>query len=416
MSIQNKLSDTAIKNLKPQDARFKICDGDKLWLIVFPTGIKSWRFIWKDNGKSHELTIGQYPAISLKLARKERDRLNSLVAQGIDPIEQSKMLKMAVEQEAMNASLTFKKVALEWYDAKTSANSEKTRQGIMGRLNNHVFPFIGDKPIKEVTFADLKAIVRRLESMHRSDMPLRVTQVLTRIFRYARINEYIDNNIAADISAIRDARARHIPRPAIIDTDGVAQLLRDIDAYRTRATPQVYAALKMVPYVALRSGELLGGRWSEINWDEGVWHIPAERMKMKRPHTVPLSKQVIDILKTLRKFSLGEYMFESFGRNRGNPISREALIRALRSMGYAKDEMCIHGFRSIFRSLGMENGYPEHLIEKQLSHINADSTIAAYDRAEYLEKRKTMMQQWADYLDSLRDAAPNTQADHVSQQ
>ncbi len=416
MSIQNKLSDRSIKNLKAAPKRYKVGDGDKLWLYVLPSGAKVWRILWKERGAQQDYTVGEYPAISLKQAREERDRVNTLLAQGIDPREERRNAIAAAEQAEQGRQLTFKKVALEWYDAKTSANSEKTRQGIMGRLNNHVFPFIGDKPIKEVTFADLKAIVRRLESMHRSDMPLRVTQVLTRIFRYARINEYIDNNIAADISAIRDARARHIPRPAIIDTDGVAQLLRDIDAYRTRATPQVYAALKMVPYVALRSGELLGGRWSEINWDEGVWHIPAERMKMKRPHTVPLSKQVIDILNTLRKFSLGEYMFESFGRNRGNPISREALIRALRSMGYAKDEMCIHGFRSIFRSLGMENGYPEHLIEKQLSHINADSTIAAYDRAEYLEKRKTMMQQWADYLDSLRDAVPNTQADYVSQQ
>ena len=403
MSIQNKLSDRSLKNLKPRSTRYKVGDGDKLWLYVLPSGAKVWRVLWKEHNKQNDFTIGDYPAISLKQAREERDRINTLLAQGIDPRDERKKASVTAQQEKQEKQLTFKKVALEWYEAKTSGNSDKTRQGIMGRLNNHVFPFIGDKPIKDVSFADLKMIVRRLETMHLSDMPLRVSQILSRVFRYARICEYIGNDISTDISAIRNNSAKHIPRPAIIDPAGVGQLLSDIESYRSRATPQVYAALKLIPYVALRSGELLGGKWIEVNLEEGIWRIPAERMKMKRPHTVPLSRQSILILKDLRKFSPGEFMFESFGRNRGNPISRESLLRALRGMGYAKDEMCIHGFRSIFRSLGMENGYPEHLIEKQLSHINADSTIAAYDRAEYLEKRKAMMQQWADYLDALRD-------------
>ena len=336
MCCQNRLSDKTVRSLKPQNKKFKVCDGDKLWLVIFPTGVKSWRYIWKDNGKSRELTIGKFPAISLKYARQERDRINSLIAQGLDPAKEAEKLKKAAKQDCLSNTLTFRDVALEWYNVKTTSNSDKTRQGIMGRLNNHILPFIGEKSIKSVSFADLKVIIRRLEDMHHSDMPLRVSQVLTRIFRYARVCEYIDNNIAADISAIRNNKAKHIPRPAIIDPERVGKLLNDIDGYRSRATPQVYAALKIIPYVALRSGEMLGGKWSEINWETCIWYIPAERMKMKRPHTVPLAKQVIELLQKLRKFSLGEYMFESFGRNRGNPISREALIRALRYMGYTQ--------------------------------------------------------------------------------
>ena len=416
MSIQNKLSDRTIKNLRPKSSRYKVGDGDKLWLFVQPSGAKAWRILWKEQGVQQDYTVGNYPAISLKQAREERDRINTLLAQGKDPREEKRKAAAAAQQEEQDQLLTFRKVAQEWYETKTTVNRANTRKRTLERLNNHILPFIGDKLIKEVSFADLKAIVRRLEARHLSDVPIRVCQILSRIFRYARINEYIDNNIAADISAIRDAGVKRVPRPAIIEPAGVGQLLRDIEDYRVRSSLQVYAALKIIAYVALRSSELLGGKWSEVNWEERVWHVPAERMKMKRPHSVPLARQVINILKELRKFSQGEYIFESSNFNHKKHITGEGLIRALRNMGYAKEEMCIHGFRSIFRSLGMENGYPEHLIEKQLSHINADSTIAAYDRAEYLEKRKAMMQQWADYLDSLRDGTPAPQADVAAQQ
>ncbi len=158
MSTQNKLTDKGIKKLKRKDTKYKVGDGDKLWLIVLPSGVKTWHYIWRRNGKLCEVSIGAYPAISLKTARQERDRLNSITALGMDPREERKNAAAEAQKKAEDKPLTFKQVALEWYDIKTATNSDKTRQGIMGRLNNHVLPFIGDKPIKEVAFSDLKAI------------------------------------------------------------------------------------------------------------------------------------------------------------------------------------------------------------------------------------------------------------------
>ena len=174
----------------------------------------------------------------------------------------------------------------------------------------------------------------------------------------------------------------------------------------SREPPDV-RGIRLIAYVALRNGELVGGRWEEIDWERRLWHIPAERMKMRRPHTAPLTRQCIEILNELRKFSAGEYMFPS--RGLGTHISREGLERVLPSIGIDPKKMSIHEFRSIFRPLGMENDFPEHLIKKQLAHINADKTIAANDRADYLEKRHNMMQRWADYLDGLR----NKHNDHI---
>lgn len=392
MSAINKLSDKSIKALRPQKHTYKRGDGDKLWLYVTPAGSKIWRILWFVNKKEKQFTVGEYPAISLKDARGIRDEVNKLLVRGLDPNEEKARAQQQAEDESRRQALTFRTVAMEWYDTQTGSNCTKTRQGILGRLHKHVFPYIGDKQITEVSFDDLRSIVRRIEGMRMSDLPLRVANILTRICRFVKVNRYTETNIAEDLTSILDVRLRKIrtPRPAILDPDAVGDLLRRIDEYGIKGSPQMYAAIRLMPYVALRNGELVGGRWEEIDWERRLWHIPAERMKMRRPHTVPLSRQCMEILKELRNFSTGEYMFPS--RGRGTHISREGLERVLPSIGIDPKKMSIHGFRSIFRSLGMENDFPEHLIEKQLAHINADKTIAAYDRADYLEKRHDMMQ------------------------
>ena len=397
--VMSKLSDFDVRHAKPQDRVYKIGDGSRLWLYVQPTGKKVFRLLWRSCGKQKQLTIGEYPKITLGKARLERDRVAGLLAQGIDPTLRPEFV--AQEQKLKLGKLSFRDVAVEWYEKRTLALSARYRKAKMQRLERYVFPTIGAMPIKNVKYRSLVAIVQQIEADNHPEMVRRVVQVLGEVFNYAQIMEYVEVDISANLTQAISLPPRGEHRAAITDPVEISQLLRDIDNYKGWISLRY--AIKIMPYVFVRSQELRKATWDEINFEEALWTIPAAHMKKKREHLVPLSRQVIELLQNL-KAELGsesKYIFPS-SRNKDTTISNEAMLNILRVMGYAKDKMCIHGFRSLASTRLNEMGFRADVIEAQLAHLQENKVRAAYNRAIYFEERKEMMQKWADYLDELR--------------
>ena len=270
----------------------------------------------------------------------------------------------------------------------------------MYRLRNYIFPFIGTTPIARLEVQDIMAVLRPLEMKRCYETSRRVLQIINQVFRYAVITGRARHNIAADLrGALRPRKTVH--RAAVLEPEKVGQLLRDIDAYEGYFP--LVCALKLAPLVFTRPTELRAAQWKEFDLESGEWRIPAERMKMRRQHLVPLSRQAMFILRELQKYSgEGKFLFPSI-RTEVRPISDATMLNALRRMGYQKHEMSVHGFRSIASTLLNELGYNRDWIERQLAHGEQDEVRAAYNYAEYLPERRKMMQDWADYLDGLRN-------------
>lgn len=392
------LTDTAIRNAKPQAKPLKLADGDGLYLLLNPNGSKWWRLDYRIDGKRKTLSMGVYPDVSLKLARDRRQEARTLVATGADPGEQRKAQKKAKADVGSN---TFEAIAHEWMATRgkewTASYASKTKSA----LQRHAFPSVGAKPITEITAPDLLALLRAIESRGIVDMAHRIQQHCGAIFRYAiATGRAIADPVPSLRGALSTVKQEHYA--ALTDPAEYAELLRAIDNYRGEATTK--AAMQLLALTFQRTKEVRFAEWSQIDLAAGLWRIPAEVMKMREAHIVPLSRQAAEVLKNLQPLTGGGRLVLPSSTSRERPISENTVVYALARMGY-KGRMTGHGFRSAASTLLNEQGYRHDVIERQLAHAEKNSVRAAYNRAEYLPERKTMMQDWADYLDKLKAGA-----------
>ena len=393
------LSEAKVRSAKPRKNQYKLFDGAGLFLLITPSGGKLWHFKYRFDKKEKKLTFGTYPEISLLDARRRRDDARRLLANNIDP----GAIRKAQKQAKVEETETFEVIAREWHEKFKSKWTEGHALKLMRRLEIDVFPWIGTRPIKEIKAPELLTVLRRVESRGVLEGAHRIRGLCNMIFRYAVSTGRAERNIAQDlIGSLPAAKEKHLA--AITEPKQVNELLRAIDGYS--GSYVVKLALQLSPLVFVRPGELRHMEWSEVDFDEALWSIPAEKMKMREPHLVPLSRQSVKILKEVKKLTgASKYAFPS-GRTFDRPMSNNAILAALRRMGYTKDEMTPHGFRAMARTIIDEvlQVRPD-FIEAQLAHRVSDPLGRSYNRTQHLNERRKMMQKWADYLDALKAGA-----------
>ena len=394
------LTNITILKAKPTDKPVRLFDGGGLYLEISPAGGKLWRLKYRFNGKEKRLALGIYPDVSLARAREKRHEARSLLADGNDPSENRKAQKAARADRAANS---FEVVAREWF-AKFKPNwVEAHSDKVIRRLERDMFPWIGAKPIADVGAPDLLACLRRIENRGTVETAHRALQSCGQIFRYAVATGRAPRDPTGDLrGALSTVKGTHLA--SITEPTAVGGLLRACDAYQGSFVTK--CALRLAPLVFVRPGELRNAEWAEINLERAEWNIPAVRMKMREPHLVPLSTQALAILRELQVVTgEGRYVFPG-ARTNGRPMSDNAILAALRRMGFAKDEMSGHGFRAMARTILDEVlGVRPDFIEHQLAHAVRDPNGRAYNRTAHLAERRKMMQQWADYLDKLKAGA-----------
>jgi integrase len=406
MSKANNLTDAALRRIKSGERPVRVFDGGGLYLEVSPAGGKLWRWKYRFAGKEKRLALGAYPEVGLKDARDKRDEARRLLASGADPSIARRALRAS---RAVNAQNGFEAIAREWHIhvhvPKVSAiHAART----LTRLERDIFPWVGAVPVAEVTAPLLLQALRRIEARGAIETAHRALQSCGQVFRYAIATGRAERDPSADLNgALKPALTEHMP--AITDPERVGQLLRAIHDYRGQLVTR--AALQLAPLVFVRPGELRKAEWSEFRLEAAEWAIPSERMKRTKqqkatgaPHLVPLSRQAVAVLEELRPLTgRGRYVFPSL-RTGERPMSDNAVLSALRRMGFPKEEMTGHGFRAMARTLLAERlGVDEVVIEAQLAHTVKDSLGRAYNRTQFLEQRRSMLQVWADYLDQLRN-------------
>jgi integrase len=387
------LTATTIKTCKPKDKAYKLTDGGGLYLLVSPSGGKWWRFDYRCQSKRKTLSMGVYPAISLKDARDRRDEAKKQLANGIDPAMVRKSQKH--QQSQPN---TFEAVAREWHAKFKPGWSDSHANRLLRLLERDIFPWLGSMPVSDVSSPLLLQTIRRIETRS-LDTAHRAMQNCGQVFRYAIATGRQQNDpthaLKGAIPPIRDNHFASITHP-----EQIGPLLRAIEGYKGEFITQ--SALRLGPLVFVRPGELRHAEWSEINLEIGEWRIPSEKMKMGQPHIVPLARQSIVLLTDLQPLTgTGQYLFPSV-RSLDRPLSENTINAALRRLGYTKDEMTGHGFRSMASTLLNEQGWNRDHIERQLAHAERNKIRAAYNYADYLPERRKMMQAWADYLDTLK--------------
>ncbi len=384
----------------------RLADGGGLSYEITKTGIKRWLYRYRLNDKQQKYIIGRYPALSLEKARKEHQKAKDLVKQGINPANARREERQAnIERETLERnkrSLSFEVIAQEWVELQRSAWSHDHAQSVLGTLENDVFGPIGKQPVDSIPPPEILKIVRKIETRGSLEIAKKVLQRMNTVFRYAIQTGRATYNPAADMKGVLKARqVQHMP--ALFDKD-LSQLLKDISTNQKIHTT-TKLALQFTALTAARSGEVRNALWSEIHSDIGEWHIPAERMKMKRSHIVPLSKQAIAVLNRAGVlFGKNGLIFPSI-RDQEKPMSDHAMSKSLREMGY-RGKATPHGFRSSFSSMAHErSGFANEVIEKALAHEEKNKIKGAYNRAEYLEQRRQLMQWWGNKLQALEYGA-----------
>jgi len=393
------LTDAAVRKAKRPTKQTKVSDERGLYLLLTPAGGKLWRLKYRHGGKEKLLALGAYPDVSLHAAREKRDSARRLLASGADPSEQRR-----ADREAAGAA--FEIVAREWFEKFSPSWSPSHRVTIIARLEQNVFPYLGSKVIRDITAPELLSALRRVESRGANETARRVRQICSQVFRYAIASGRAERDPSADLrGALAPVEAQH--HAAITDPAEAAGLLRILDDYD--GTLIVRCALRLAPLVFVRPGELRKAEWSEINLDDARWIIPPWRMKMRQSLIVPLSRQAVAILRELHPVTgEGRYVFPS-ARSAQRPMSDNAILAALRRSGIPRDEMSGHGFRALARTILDEVLHMRvDLIEHQLGHAVKDPNGRAYNRTSHIADRVTMMQEWADYLDSLKEVKAQT--------
>jgi integrase len=391
------LTDLAVRNAKPCSKPRKLFDSRGLFLMVTPAGGRWWRFKYRFDGKEKLLSLGTYPDVSLKLARDRRDDARTLVAKGIDPAQARRASK-----EDGQAEDTFEFVAQEWFAKFSPQWAYSHSSKIIRRLERDIFPWIGSRTIESIKAPELLKLFRRIEGRGALETAHRAKQNCGQVFRYAIATGRADRDPTTDLrGALPRPRPRH--HPSITEPKAFGALLRAIKGYRGSIVTR--CALQMAPLVFVRPGELRQAEWSEFDLKNAEWRIGAERMKERQQHIVPLAKQALEILSVIHPVSgEGRYVFPGV-RSSSRPMSENTVNAALRALGYSGSEMTGHGFRSTASTLLNEQGWSHDAIERQLAHGERNTVRAAYNYAEYLSERRSMMQAWADYLDQLRKGA-----------
>ncbi|MGQ7844865.1 tyrosine-type recombinase/integrase [Granulosicoccus sp. 3-233] len=388
-----KLTAMAVSDAKYSGKPHKLTDGKGLYLYITKHG-KYWRYDYRYGGKRKTFSIGVFPEVSLATARKRLQDARNKLSEGIDPSYHKQVAKLAG-----SGGDTFKDVAEEWLQ-KRAEWSDGHRRTVRQRLDNDLLPYIGNRPLQSIEPAEVLAVLRRVEARGAIESAHRIKTLASQVFRFGVATTRIASDPTRDLQG---ALAKHteVQLPSITDPAAVGELLRAIDSYT--GNPIVLHALQLAPHVFVRPGELRGALWSEINFEEALWTIPARRMKRKLEHKVPLSNQSLAILKSLHHFTgAGTLVFPGM-REDTRPISDMTLNAALRRLGYASGEVCIHGFRHTASTLLNERrDFDPDLIEAQLSHVDGNGVRRAYNQAQYVELRRSMMQDYSDYLDSLK--------------
>jgi integrase len=389
------LTELEVKNFKPQTKVYRKADGDGLRLDIMPSGGKLWRWRYYFNGKPQILALGKYPVVTLKQARKLRDEARGLVEQGRHPTREKKAQKLRNMHAGKN---TFEVISRKWLEVKQKDLNPKYSKQCLVRMEQHVFPMIGALPITDITIPDVVAVIEKISDRGTVETAKRMKQLIAQIFRYAAQRGLCKHNPASDLRDILPSKEEK--HHACVPLDEASELLQAMAAYQ--GDKLTVGAMQMMSLTFVRTGELIGAKWEEINWDREEWHIPKERMKMKRPHMVPLSRQTLKILKEIYAITGDkEHIFYS-PRSKSKHISNGAVLMAMRRMGYEK-RMTGHGFRTLASTILNEKRYAPDVIERQLAHEDNDKIRNAYNRAEYVLERKKMMQDYADILDTMKN-------------
>jgi len=391
------LTEIVVRKAKPTEKTQRLFDSGGMYLELSPAGGKWWRLKYRFGGKEKRLSLGTYPDTGLADAREKRDAARKLLAAGVDPGEQRKAAKAAGEERSANS---FEVIAREWHAKQSATWVDLHASRIMLRLENDVFPWLGSRPIADITAKELLATVNRIADRGAVESAHRVLQNCGQVMRYAIATGRAERNPATDLrGALPPVKQSH--HAAIIEPNAIGGLLRAMDSYQGSLVTK--SALRLAPLVFVRPGELRHAEWAEFDLDGTQWNLPAEKMKMREPHIVPLAPQAVSILRELYSLTgRGRYVFPS-ARSPKRPMSNNAVLSALRRMGYATDEMSGHGFRAMARTVLDEvlHFRPDY-IEHQLAHAVKDPNGRAYNRTAHLGERRKMMTGWADYLDTLK--------------
>lgn len=404
------LIDTEIRNATPGDKPQYLFDGGGLYLQINPNGSRWWRYKYRFEGKPKLLSLGVYPDVTLKAARAAHADARSKLLSGIDPSEKRKQKVAEIKQKrdverriaaGIPLENSFQEVAMEWYNRHSRTWVEHHSSDVLRRLEINIFPVLGARPIAEIEPPELLTTIRKIEERGAYDLAHRVLGVCGQIFRYGVASGKCKRDPSPDL---RGALTPHVKKhQAAIKPEQLPELLRAIDGYDKLGDLQTKLALQLLALTFVRTNELIGAVWEEIDLGSRVWIIPAERMKMKAEHVVPLPSQALPILGLLKALARdSRYVFP--GRNPDKPISNNTLLFALYRLGY-KGKMTGHGFRAVASTALNEMGFRADVIERQLAHCERNEVRAAYNRAEYIKERAAMMQHWADYLDGIKAGA-----------
>ncbi|EOC2342255.1 tyrosine-type recombinase/integrase [Escherichia coli] len=388
-----KLNARQVDAAKSREKAYKLADGAGLYLEVVPSGSRYWRMKYRFNGKEKRMAFGVYPAVSLAQARALRDEAKKKLAEGIDPSFAKKEEKLVRDVQLNN---TFQAVALEWHGTKVSRWSEGYASDIIEAFNKDIFPYIGQQPVNEIKPLVLLNVLRRMESRGATEKAKKVRQRCSEVFRYAIVTGRAEYNPAADLtSAMSGHESKHYP---FLTVEELPDFFKALSSYT--GSPLVVLAARLLILTGVRTGELRGAFWSEFDLEKAVWEIPAERMKMKRPHLVPLSTQALEIVQQLKVMS-GQYPLVFPGRNDPRKTMSEASInQVFKRIGYT-GKVTGHGFRHTMSTILHEEGFNTTWIETQLAHVDKNAIRGTYNHALYLEGRREMMQWYADYIDKV---------------
>ncbi|HBC5674084.1 TPA: tyrosine-type recombinase/integrase [Citrobacter koseri] len=395
-----KLNARQVDAAKPREKAYKLADGAGLYLEVVPSGSRYWRMKYRFNGKEKRMAFGVYPAVSLAQARALRDEAKKKLAEGIDPSFAKKEEKLVRDVQLNN---TFQAVALEWHGTKVSRWSEGYASDIIEAFNKDIFPYIGQQPVNEIKPLVLLNVLRRMENRGATEKAKKVRQRCSEVFRYAIVTGRAEYNPAADLtSAMSGHESKHYP---FLTVEELPDFFKALSGYT--GSPLVVLAARLLILTGVRTGELRGAFWSEFDLEKAVWEIPAERMKMKRPHLVPLSTQALEIVQLLKAMS-GQYPLVFPGRNDPRKTMSEASInQVFKRIGYT-GKVTGHGFRHTMSTILHEKGFNTAWIETQLAHVDKNAIRGTYNHALYQEGRREMMQWYADYLFSLHSNSYNS--------
>ncbi|WP_218510630.1 integrase arm-type DNA-binding domain-containing protein [Variovorax sp. dw_308] len=396
------LTDTACKNAKcaPDKPRTRFADAGGLYLEVAATGGKHWYWKYRYGGKEKRLALGAYPGVPLAKARRDRDDARDTLKAGSDPVQAKATRKLADRVKMEN---NFEAVARAWFAHWKGPRSVRHSDYVLRRLEADVFPDLGKQPIASITAPQLLAVAKKIESRGAGDIAKRAWQTCGQIFRYAVAHGLVERNPATDVKPADALKPRVKSHYARLEAKEMPELLRKIEAYP--GAPATRLAMKLMALTFVRTGELIAAHWDEFDLEDAKeWRVPAERMKMKTPHIVPLSTQAIEVLQAIHELrGLSGLLFPG-ERDHDKPMSNNTILGALKRMGYA-GRMTGHGFRGVASTILHEHGHRHDIIELQLAHQERDNVSAAYNFATYLPQRRKMMQEYADHLDQLRRGA-----------